>query len=100
MPKHEHKSGAWFELPEDITQGQLESYESEARKIIADVEDPGDAVLYRAALTGSLAAKFVINSEGVPTAISDIPKANVRILLWMARIIGNFIADIKAIDPN
>jgi hypothetical protein len=100
MAKHEHKSGAWFELPEDITQRQLENYEAEARKILDGADPITDALLARAALSGAFKAEFISASQGLPTRVKDIDEAPARILWWMARGIAEFIAGLKAPDPN
>jgi hypothetical protein len=100
MPKHEHKSGAWFELPEDITQRQLESYEAEVRKTLDGADPVTDALLARAALSGAFKAEFIAASQGLPAKQKDIDEAPARLLWWMARKIAEYIAGLKSPDPN
>jgi hypothetical protein len=97
--KHKHKSGASFELPDDITQGQLEIYEAEARRILKD-EEVTDALLARAAISGAFNGEIITASEGLPKAEKDLKDAPARLLWWMARKLAEYIADLKAIDPN
>ena len=98
--KHEHKTGAWFELPEDITQRQLELYEAESRKTLEGASPVTDALLARAALLGAFKAEFIAGSEGLPSKLKDIDEAPARLLWWMARTIAEFIAGLKSPDPN
>ncbi len=97
--KHEHKSGAWFELPEDISQRQLEAYEAETRRSLKD-QDVTDALLARAAIRGAFKAEIVAASEGLPQAEKELDEAPARLLWWMARKLAEYIASIKALDPN
>lgn len=98
--KHEHKSGAFLELPEDITQRQLETYEAEVRKLMDGADPITDALLARAALSGAFKAGFIGQSEGLPTSLKEIDEAPARLLWWMAHLIAEFIAGLKETDPN
>lgn len=99
--KHEHKSGAWFELPQDITQRQLEAYESETRRRLKDKEqETTDALLARAAIVSAFKAEIIQGSEGLPQAEKDLDEAPARLLWWMAREIATYIGSIKSLDPN
>ena len=97
--KHKHKSGAFFELPEDISQRQLEAYEAETRRTLKD-EEVTDALLARAAILGAFKAEMISASQGLPKAAKEIDDAPARLLWWMARKLAEYIGGIKAIDPN
>lgn len=97
--RHEHKSGAWFELPDDVTQPQLELYEKTAWQSVKD-KDVSDSLAARAALLGAFKAEIIEGGGGVPLNEKELDDASARVVWWMARKIGEFIADLKTIDPN
>jgi hypothetical protein len=98
--EHKHKSGAFFELPEDITQRQLELYEAEARKTLDGADPVTDSLLARAALLGAFKAEFITASQGLPAKVKEIDETPARLLWWMARLIAEYIAELKAVDPK
>jgi len=99
MARHEHKSGAWFELPDDISQKQLEACEKKANEIVAK-EGRTDAFLARAAIEGAFAGGFLTPGDGVPQKVAEIAEFTSKITWWMSKKIAAFLAEIKTIDPN
>lgn len=112
--KHKRKNpDASFELPDDITHRQLETYEAVNRRIISEAEEKEaglmtspalvgrkDAVLARAAISGGLEAGFVANGVGVPKSSDEIGDFPTKITWWMGETIATFIRVLKVIDPN
>lgn len=102
--RHEYAGNTeiWFELPDDITQGQLEDYETSARTMVAkqDEELHTDSFLARVAIISAFAGKFIGESEGVPTNKKELSDASAKVTWWMAREIATFIAGLKTPDPN
>jgi hypothetical protein len=95
-----HKSGAKFDLPDDITHGQLEKYEIAVRDIVAEAKQRTDSVLARAAITGALEAGIITNAEGCPAKASEIEGAGASITFWMGERIARYIVGIKSIDQG
>lgn len=98
--RHEHKSGAWVELADDLTFRQLEQYEAAARGVLDNAEKLTDAALARAAVEGALACGLITAGEGVPSRASEIDTAPAAVLWWLARKISQAIMDIKTLDPE
>lgn len=95
-------SEVWFELPDDITQGQLEDYESSARSMVTKQKEElhTDSFLANVAIVSAFAGKFLGEGEGVPEVKKDIRGTSARVTWWMAREIASFIAGLKTPDPN
>lgn len=96
------KDDVWFELPDDITQGQLEDYENSARSLVAkkDEDMHTDSFLAHVAIVSAFAGKFIGESDGVPVSKKELKDASAKVSWWMAREIASFIAGLKTPDPN
>lgn len=92
----------WFELPDDITQGQLEDYENSARLMVSKQKEElhTDSFLANVAIISAFAGKFIGEGEGVPMSKKDIKGSSAKVTWWMAKEIASFIVGLKTPDPN
>lgn len=98
--KHTHKSGASFELPEDISQKQLETWERVATESLGN-EKRTDGRMARASVQAGFEAGFITPGDGVPKNKEELVEfKSSKVLWWMGSKIGQFIHDLKVIDPN
>jgi len=99
-PHREHESGAFVTFPDDITHKQQELHESAVLKVREANTPNTPAILSRAAVTGALAAGYIVASEGLPTNANEIQDCGERKLYWFAREIGLFMLDLRNISPE
>ena len=103
--RHELKQGdeaiASFELPDDLTQGQLESYEVKVRQVLDKAKEKTDAVLCRAVLSAAFGVGMISQVEGVgPHEASEIAGTSAHVAWWMTQKISEFVMGLKTIPPN
>jgi hypothetical protein len=91
--------GIKAELPDDITQRQLETYEAATAKVLKEGHQT-EALLARAAITGALEADFLKVHKGCPQKVGEILDFSSASIWWMAEMIARFIVSLKTIPKN
>jgi hypothetical protein len=91
---------ASFELVDDLTQGQLESYEARAREALDKAKVKSDAVVCRAVLAAAFSVGMISEAEGCPANAVEIATASAHVAWWMSEIVSKFVTDLKTVPPN
>ncbi len=90
-------------FPDDLTHGQLNTYERSVKELIAGKEQEliTDMEIAYAAISAAVRAKAIEpESEGIPTKALEIDNAPAGVTWWLAQAIGEYVSSLKQIDPN
>ena len=88
--KLEHKKYGTYELPEPLTQDQLEQYYDRMKPFREDIKDMSSAKFR------GLIVKIFTELKWIP----DVPRDDARKITWLGNELAKYIASYEVVDPN